>query len=126
MLSANEKQSISVFLFNAGHANVRFVGKHVVYLDQTKGQRAMDKLIDPNDILDHVRDLSLFALDKLMVKLVMQQVDPSKEIWSRWGEWDSLPDQIYEMSHWTNNPVKLLQLLKDDVFEDRTRITAFA
>lgn len=119
MLNSNDKQLVSIFLFNAGHANVRFVGKHVVYRDQTKGFLAMDKLIDPESILKYVRELSLHAMDKLMVRLVMLQVDPSKEVWPRWNEWDNLPDQVYEMSHWSNNPTKLLQLLEDDIFENR-------
>ena len=116
MLTTNQKQQISAVLYNAGHANVQFVGKHVIYRDQTKGARAMDKMIDPQTILEFVDGKSLYSLDKFIIRLIMLQVDPSKEIWPYWGDWITLPDQVYEMTHWTNNPATLLQLAKDSVF----------
>lgn len=117
MLTTEQKQKVSAFLFNAGHSQVRFVGKHIVYRDQTKGQLALDKLIESDVILKHVENHSLPALDRLFVYTVMRQIDPTRMIW-RWDDWSSLPDQVYENSSWTNNPTKLLEILEDNVFEN--------
>ena len=114
MLNDKEQQLVSAFFYNAGHANVRFMGKHVIYRDQTKGQHAVDKLMVAEDIMNVIGDQSLESMAKLSIRLIMLQVDPKKETWSFWGDWTSLPDQVFERSDWTNSPTKLLEIAKED------------
>lgn len=116
MLTHKDKQLVAAFLFNAGHANVQFVGKHVIYRDQTKGQRATDKLLDPQPILDLVMGKSLDAINKFNIRLIMMQIDPTCEVWQLWPSWTSLPDQVYENTSWTNEPGQLIKIAQENVF----------
>lgn len=103
MLSELEQGKVACFLFEAGHANPRFMGKYVIYRDQTRGSTAMDKLIESESILEHVRYLSRANIERLVKRLNVAQVTNESE--------------LTELDHYTNNPAKLLELAKDDVFE---------
>lgn len=120
MLTEKQQQQVSTFLFNAGHAHPRFMGKHVIYRDQTRGFHATDKMVEASAILELVEDKTLYGINKLNLRLVMLQLDPNKVIWQFWDQWDALPDHVYEMSDWTNALPKLFQLAKDDHFWNYT------
>lgn len=94
-----QQQKISAFLFAGGHANPRFVGKHVIYRDQTRGQTAMDMMVEYQVILELVEDLSLDAIEKLVTKAALHQTR---------SEYD-IPD----LEKWSNSLATLITLAKE-------------
>lgn len=97
-LTETEQQKISAFLFYSGHANPRFVGKFVIYRDQTRGLLAQDRMIEYQPILEFVKDKSLVQIDKAIFNAAMHQTRDEFA--------------VAELAGWKNDIPTILELSK--------------
>lgn len=110
MYTEYQQEKICAFLFETGHANPRFVGKRVVYRDQTRGQHAMDKILDPQPILDIVEHMSLLDIERLVKRAAFAQVGVT---YSTFALYNIDNSGNPEPENWSNNLTVLLQKLNE-------------